>query len=236
MNIAVINGSGRHGSTWHCMDLVRQEIAVCEETSVTEFFLPKAMPEFCSGCFSCFFNGEQTCPHADSIEPIVRALEKADVIILTSSVYAMDVTGPMKSLLDHHCFMWGSHRPNPALFDKIGLTVVTTAGAGLSHTTKTLKNSLRFWGVKRILSVKHPVGAFRWEDVSDKKLRKIKKTAQKTAKKIMKLNKKVTALPSPLFRKVFFTMMASMMKKNTWNPKDKEHWQSHDWLDGKRPF
>ncbi len=107
MNITVINGSSRHGSTWHCMDLVRQEIAVCEETSVNEFF-SKAMPEFCSVAF-LLFNGEQTCPHADSIEPIVRALKKR---MHYPDLFGVcpGCAGPMKSWLDHLCFMWGSHR------------------------------------------------------------------------------------------------------------------------------
>jgi len=56
----------------------------------------------------------------------------------------------MKALPDHLCFMWMSHRPHPAMFSKVGLTISTTAGAGLSHTAKTLRNSLTFWDVRRI--------------------------------------------------------------------------------------
>jgi len=49
MKITVINGNMRRGSTWHTMDLIRQELAKYDETEVTEFFLPKDMPHFCIG-------------------------------------------------------------------------------------------------------------------------------------------------------------------------------------------
>ena len=46
---------------------------------VTEFFLPKDMPHFCAGCFSCFLRGENACPHADLVQPIARAIGAIDV-------------------------------------------------------------------------------------------------------------------------------------------------------------
>lgn len=168
MKVTVINGSMRHGSTWHCMDILRQELSQYGEVETTEFFLPKDMPHFCNGCFSCIVNGEHTCPHAENMAPITKAMLEADVIILTSSVYALDVTGQLKTLLDHLCYMWMSHRPNLNMFNKVGVTVVTTAGAGLSHTTKTMRNSLRFWGVKRSFSYKNAVSAMKWNDVKRK--------------------------------------------------------------------
>ena len=86
MKITVINGIQHHGSTWHCKDLFLEKMAQLEETEVREFYLPKDMSSFCSGCFSCFLNGEATCPHVDQIQPIVVAMEEADLVILTSSV------------------------------------------------------------------------------------------------------------------------------------------------------
>ncbi len=141
MKVTVINGNARHGSTWHSTDAIIQELSRYGGVEKTEFMLPKDMPHFCVGCYSCFYKGEQACPHAQSVQPIARAILDADLVILTSPVYAMDVTGQMKALLDHLCYMWMSHRPNPRMFGKVGLTVATTAGAGLGHTGKTLRSS-----------------------------------------------------------------------------------------------
>lgn len=236
MKITVINGNARHGSTWHCVDLLTQELSRLGEIEVMEFTMPRDMPHFCNGCFSCFSNGESTCPHADHISPIVTALEEADLIVLTSPVYGMDVTGQLKAMLDHLCFMWLSHRPNPKMFNRVGLTLSTTAGAGLSHTTKTMQNSLKFWGVKKQFSLKEAVAAMKWEEVPLKKQAMIKRDIEIMAKKVTKTVNNIHQAPSPIFRSFMFMVMKQMMKKNKWNPTDKNYWESQGWLSGNKPF
>ncbi len=132
--------------------------------------------------------------------------------------------------------MWISHRPNPKMFDKIGLTVATTAGAGLGHTTKTMRNSLFFWGVKKSFSLKKPVAAMKWSEVSEKNQVKIKKEAVKLAARILKAANTVHKLPNPPLRSIFFNLMAGAQKKNDWNATDKNHWEENGWLSGGKPF
>ena len=236
MKITIINGTMRHGSTWHCMDLIREELQKYGETEVTEFFLPKDMPHFCNGCFSCFYHGEDTCPHAASVKPIADAIIGADLVIMTSSVYGLDVSGGMKALIDHLCYMWMPHRPNPNMFQKIGLTISTTAGAGLKHTTKTMKSSLTYWGVKRTFSFKFIASASKWDEVSEKKKAKIEQKAKRMAKKVAKAVENAPKLRKPLFRSILFRAMVGAQKKNDWNLTDRKHWESQGWLAGKRPF
>ena len=236
MRITVLNGSMRHGSTWHCMDLIKQEIEKKVEVEVKEFFLPKDMPHFCQGCYSCFYNGEETCPHRECMNPIVEATLEADLLILTSPVYGMDVSGQMKALLDHMCYLWMSHRPDSRMFKKVGLTVSTTAGAGLGHTSKTMRNNLKFWGVKKLYSFKFPVSAMKWSEVSKKKQDKIDRETRILSAKIVKAVENIDKVPNPLFRSFFFKMMCGLQKKNDWNPTDRKHWQDQGWIDGVKPF
>jgi multimeric flavodoxin WrbA len=236
MKITVINGSMRHGSTWNCVEKIRQELSKYGETETTEFFLPKDMPHFCNGCFSCFYNGEGTCPHAAAVSPIAGAILEADLVILASSVYALDVTGQLKALLDHLCYMWISHRPNPKMFNKVGLTIATTGGAGLGHTTKTMKNSLTFWGAKKVFSVKNRVAATKWSEVPGKTQAKIEKEAAALAKKIERAVRNVKRLPNPPFRSIMFRLMSGAQKKNDWNPTDRKHWEAQGWLTGTKPW
>jgi multimeric flavodoxin WrbA len=233
MKITLINGNLRHGSTRHCADAIVQELAKLDknkENEVVEFFLPRDMPQFCRGCFSCIYNGEHTCPHAESVQPIAQAMLSADVVILTSPVYAMDISGQMKALLDHLCYMWMSHRPNPAMFNKIGVTICTTAGAGLKHTAKTLQNSLKFWGVKRIFSYSNPVAARKWSEIKPEKQQRISCDVAAMAKRIAKAVSGVEKLGAPLFRSFFLWMMRGMMSKNTWNLRDRKHWEDQGWI------
>ena len=230
MNVTIIHGNAHHGSTWHNVERILFHLEAIESLTVKEFSLPNDMPHFCNGCFSCFFNGENTCPHASSVQPIAEALRSADLIVLTSPVYAMDVSGQMKAMLDHLCYQWMSHRPNPVMFNKIGLTVSTTAGAGLSHTTKTLRNSLNFWGLKRVYSYKCKAAAMRWEDISEKTRQQIEQDTARLAQKIYKATTKADRLRPTLFHFVFFRMMKGMMRKNDWNLRDRAHWEQQGWI------
>ncbi len=234
MKVVVINGTSRHGSTWHCKELLLAALSKHEQVETTEFVLPKDMPHFCNGCFSCIVRGEDKCPHAQFISPIVKSMEEADLIIMTSPVYALDVSGQLKTLLDHLCFMWFSHRPNPKMFNKVGVTMTTTAGTGLGHTTKTMTNSLKFWGVKRSFTFKKTVAAMKWDDITEKE--SIQKETAILAKKIVKAKNKMDNLNPTLFTHLVFGAMKGMMKKNTWNLHDRNHWEAQGWLSGEKPF
>jgi NAD(P)H-dependent FMN reductase len=160
----------------------------------------------------------------------VAALLDADLIILASPTYALDISGQMKALLDHLCYLWLSHRPDRRMFEKAGLSVVTTAGAGKGHTAKTLNNSLRFWGVKRIFTLKAAVSATRWSEVKPEKQRKMIHKADILARRITRTVGNMQNLTPPLIRTVMFGAMKSMMKKNTWSPVDKAHWVAQGWV------
>lgn len=236
MKITVINGGMRHGSTWHCKELFLQELSNYGEIETLEINLPKDMPNQCCGCFTCFLKGEQSCPHAEKMEQILKAIKDAELIIMTSPVYGLDVSGSLKVLLDHLCFLWITHRPEPSMFHKIGLTVTTTAGAGIAHTTKTMRNSMSFWGMKKIFSIKRRVAAMKWEDITEKRRKGIQKDISKKARKIYKALKVEKKMHYPFNRKFMFNMMRGMMKKNTWNPHDRKHWEDQGWLGKVRPY
>ncbi|WP_234978646.1 hypothetical protein [Anaerosalibacter sp. Marseille-P3206] len=57
------------------MQLFLENLLV-EKENLSEFFLPKDMPNFCCGCTNCFLKGEEFCPHHEVIAPIKTAMEK----------------------------------------------------------------------------------------------------------------------------------------------------------------
>ncbi len=236
MKVAVVYGNARHGSTWNTVQLYLKELEKYGANEITEFTLPKDLSDFCLGCFTCFYKGEQNCPHAGNVQPIAEALKAADIIVLSSPVYGFDVTGGMKALIDHLCYMWISHRPAPEMFRKVGVVITTTAGAGLSHTAKTMKNSLQFWGIKRVYTLKKAVAAMKWEEVSDKNKIKIQNTAARTAKTSVRALNRIGRLPVPIIIRILFGLMRGAQKKNSWNETDRAHWEAQGWLAGKSPF
>ncbi len=233
LKLVMVHGSNRHGSTWHFVDLFREALAKRIEVETREFFLPKDMPDLCLGCFSCFVKGESACPHAQKVARIAEATAEADVIVLTSPVYALDVSGGMKAFLDHLCYRWIVHRPDPRMFQKVGVTCTTTAGAGLGNATKTMRNSLRFWGVRHAFSLKKSVAAIDWSEVSEKTRERMRREADRTADHVLRAGRR--AFGSPLRRIAFFAI-GTAMRKGKWNELDREYWKEKGWLNGANPF
>lgn len=233
MKLVMVHGSNHRGNTWHFADLFREVLARRCPLETQEFFLPRDMPELCLGCFSCFVNGEHTCPHAAKVAPIAEATAEADLVVLTSPVYALDVSGSMKTMLDHLCYRWIVHRPDPRMFGKIGLTVSTTAGAGLGGATKAMRNSLRFWGVRHAFSMKLAVAAIGWNEVSEKNRMRMQRQAEKAADRVLRAAHRRFGSP---VRRIAFLGIRSAMQKGAWNERDREHWKEKGWLKGVNPF
>jgi hypothetical protein len=122
------------------------------------------------------------------------------------------------------------------MFHKAALTITTSAGAGLSHTTKTMKSSLSFWGVKRVFSFKRGVAASKWDEVSAKNKVKIEKKIAGMARKIYKTVHNIESLPYPIPSRFLFRIMKAMQKGNNWNPTDRNHWEQQGWLSGTKPY
>ncbi|MFD3158008.1 flavodoxin family protein [Haloimpatiens sp. FM7330] len=232
MKIAAVYGTEHKGSTYHISQLFLEKLKP-ETSEVTEFFLPKDMPNFCCGCGSCFINGEKTCPHYSKINPIKEAIEKADLIIFSSPVYVFHVTGQMKAFLDHFGFQWMVHRPNKAMFSKMALVISTAAGAGMKSTNKDIVDSLNFWGVGKTFTYGKAVASLDWKGVSEKKKEKIENDVAKLSSKI--LHKRNNVKPSLKVKSLFY-FARFLHKKITMLPNDREYWEKQGWLKHKRPW
>ena len=109
MNITVINGTEKHGVTYKIKEMLLEPFR--QNATITEFYMPKDCPAFCSGCTTCFTKSETLCKDYEYIQKIEKALLNADLIVFTSPSYVMHATGALKSLLDHLGYRWMPHRP-----------------------------------------------------------------------------------------------------------------------------
>ena len=228
MRVVIIHGQSHKGATYH----VARELADKLGGDTTEFFLPRDFGEFCVGCTQCFLVGEDRCPHREKLQPITKALDDADVIILASPVYVYHATGAMKALLDHYGYRWMPHRPSEAMFGKQGVCICTAAGAGMKSTLKDMADSLSFWGVARVYRYGAAVAATDWEGVSEKRRGKIDAATSRIASKIVARNGHVT----PSLRTKATFMVMRMMQRNGYNPLDVDYWKSKGWLERERPW
>lgn len=128
MKITVINGTEKHGVTYRLKEIFLSGFK--GKADISEYYLPKDCPAFCTGCTSCFIKGEQACKDADKIRRIEKSLLEADLIIMTSPAYVFHATGAMKAFLDHLGYRWIPHRPAPEMFGKRAVIITQCLGAG----------------------------------------------------------------------------------------------------------
>lgn len=228
MKTVIIHGQSHQGSTYHIAHELGEKIG----GELKEFFLPKDFGEFCVGCSCCFMDSEKKCPHHDALQPVTKAMDEADVIILASPVYVYHATGPMKTFLDHYGYRWMVHRPEASMFKKQGVCICTAAGAGLKSTNKDMADSLFFWGIAKIYQYGKAVAAVNWNEVSEKTRLSIDSATTSLANKIVKRHGKIK--PGIKTRGMFFIM--HLMQRNGFNEADKNYWKEKGWTGNKRPW
>ncbi|MHC1684528.1 MAG: flavodoxin family protein [Clostridiaceae bacterium] len=146
MKVLIINGSPRKGSTWELVKLVKESMLKQGQVEFEEVMLSELNLPSCKGCFNCFLYGEEKCPHSKIITPIVEKLISSDCLIITSPVYALNVSGLLKNFLDHTAYFF--HRPY--FFDKKALVISSTAGAGAKKVASYIEDILKFWGFNKV--------------------------------------------------------------------------------------
>ena len=228
MKVTIIHGQSHRGSTYH----IARSLAERLNGEITEFFLPKDFGEYCVGCTACFGVSEMKCPHFEKLNPITRALDNADVIILASPVYVYHSTGAMKAFLDHYGWRWMVHRPEEKMFSKQAVCISTAAGAGMKSTNRDMADSTFFWGVAKTYRYGIAVMETSWERVSAKKKYRIEKKVSLLAKRIKAGQGHVK--PS-VKTKVFFNVMR-LIQKHGWNEADVNYWKAKGWAGKTRPW
>lgn len=204
-----------------------------EGDKVHEFFLPKDMPHFCGGCFSCLSGCPEKCPGYEYIKPIREAISASTLIIFAVPVYVYHAPGQVKALLDHFAYSWMVHQLNGEMFKKQALIITTAAGAGLKSTVKDVMDSMNFWGVARVHVFKRKLFKANYTELSEKDRQDIEKDVNTLSKRILKRSRHLT----PRIReKIMFYGCRLMHRHLRFNPVDVAHWESHGWLDKIRPW
>ena len=225
MEITILHGVKHKGSTYNISKQITEHLSD-ENTVVNEFFAQNDMPHFCIGCMNCVLKGEDKCPHYENVSKIVSAMERADIIIVDSPTYVMEMTGQLKALFDHFAYMYIVHRPNMTMFNKIGIVVSTAAGAGTGRVNKSLANQLYYLGVPKVIKYGKNVRASGYHQVTDKIKDEIANETEIVAKKALKSIGKSRP-------KLFYLFMFNLMKKLRKNGKmdaklDGEYWKEND--------
>lgn len=231
MKVTVIYGQSHKGITW---TIVQTLLSHLEPDEVSEFYLPRDGPESCIGCRRCFLEGEDRCPHHDTMVPIVESMKGCDVLVFASPNYVDGMSGASKDLMDHLAYAWMAHRPMPEMFTKTGVVITSSAGAGNRRVLSSMTRQMRSWmmpKVHRIGLVSHAWGP---EDLSDRKRADIDRKCRRIASDI---RSKEGRSPFSLHQRLMFAIFRSMQSgKAAWNETDRVWWERQGWLGKERPW
>ena len=229
MKIVTLNGQNHKGSSYHTGRMIADKIPGKNE--IKEFFFPKDLNHFCSGCYQCI-EDETACPYYDEKKIIIDAMDEADILVVTTPTYCLHVSAPLKAFIDLTFDLWMSHRPMESMFGKKAVIVSTAAGSGTKNAIKDIRDALFYMGVPKIIKYGVSVQAMNWNQVPEKKKAKIEKDTSSIAKKIN--GKK----PFVGIKTSFMFMMMGKMQKKGWSssPVETEYWKEKGWLDGKKPW
>lgn len=229
MKIVLINGQNHKGSSYHIGRMLAEKFPKGE---IREFFLPKDLEHFCSGCYACIKN-EKKCPFCTEKKRIMDEIETADLLIFTTPTYCMRASAPMKAFIDLTFTYWMPHRPRECMFSKKAVVISTAAGKGMKSATKDIQNTLFYWGVPYIKEYGIAVQAMSWEQISDRKKDRIEKDVEKLAKKVSNHQNTRVGFKT----KFVFGIMRMMQNKGLGSsPEEKEYWETNGWLGKKRPW
>ncbi len=231
MKIVVINGSPRFGITYNAISIVMQELQSLGDVTFKVFNLPRDMPAFCKGCFQCFLKGEELCPDAKYVQPIVEAMDEADGFIIGTPVYAMQITGALKAFFDHLAYCYINHRPR--FFTKKAMVIVTTVGAGINNCNRYIKQNLSFWGVNKVYTTGKALKAIKWDEIETTKKADFEKSLKLTARKFNKDIKEEKIYPPSMFQTVMFNISRVIINTFEKDNSDRIYWEKNGWLDDK---
>jgi multimeric flavodoxin WrbA len=229
MKVTLLHGQNHKGSTYHIARKTAEKI----NGDIDEFFLPRDFDKGCSGCLACLHKGREFCPNAKKVEAILSSMLSADVIIIGSPTYVMEMTSHLKGFFEHIYTAWLAHRPEEAMFSKTAVVISTAAGMGMSSVTKSMAKQTFYLGIPRTYRLSFRVMASDWDGVSDKLKAQIDAKTDRIAGKIVV--QKGRAQPGVKMR-LLFRMMRAFQKKNNYAPKDKAYWESKGWLSKERPW
>ena len=213
MNVTIIYGTTKKTSTYNSVQLLLNSLKLNINIKVTEFLLPKDLPSFNRECFSCIINGEEKRTRFNYVDSIVKSLDDADLIILASPAFICDISTDMESFLEHISYRYMQKKTNYSTNNKIGLVMSTVTGAGLFHTTRTLKRNLNLWGINNTFKFSEVLYEIDWEDVTLKSKLQINKKVFKLSNKILDLYSTSHPIKLPILNKVTSSQKSTIFKE-----------------------
>lgn len=139
--ILVIFGSQRKkGAGVKTIEMFKSKFD-CTQYSFETVFLSDYEIASCLGCTVCFKKKE--CVIKDDVTSIVEKMKSSDGIIFVTPIYAMNISGLLKTFIDRISYML--HKP--ALYEKHSYIIITTDVGGFKVISAYMKYLMNAFGI-----------------------------------------------------------------------------------------
>jgi multimeric flavodoxin WrbA len=231
MKVAVLHGSPRKGNTYKATEIFKDELLKLGAVDFSEFFFPRDLPEFCTGCTLCMSGPRENCPHSRYVAPIFAAILDADALIFATPHYgASAMPAGFKTLFDHLDFLTLTVTPREEMFGKKAFVITTATGSAAAITS--IKSFLKNWGINRVYSFGIRMLTDKWDKMPQSKQLKIENTLRRKARAFYRAKR-----GSPYISTTFMYHMSKFILRR-YVGKDAypyKYWDERGWF-SKRPF
>ena len=226
LKILTIHGSPHKGKTYDATMEFLKELQNRIEIEVKHTFLFQEHLELCRGCGICIVHGEDRCPNKDGLLKIHAMMQDADTVIITTPVYALQVSALVKNLLERSAYIM--HRP--CYFGKWFMSISTQAYSGDKDVAKYLASAMHFCGFNLIPGLRLTVAPGNETKAQKNVIKKKINTALKQFQAIEKKDK----FPVPTWKELMmFRFRRSAITSKSYMdmfPRDVEYFRENDWL------
>jgi multimeric flavodoxin WrbA len=231
MKTTILYGNQRKGNTYKAAQIFKDELLKFGDVEFTEFYMPRDLPEFCSGCQLCLSNPCEKCPHSQYVKPILNSLLQSDALIVaTPHCGACTMPASLKNLLDHLDFLVITVTPREEIFSKKAFIITT--GSGSTSAIREINGDLRHWGINRVYSLGLRMFTDKWDKMSESKQRRFDKALRGAARRFYLKKRR-----SPYIGTIALYYMSKFVLKKYVGAGNYpyEYWRERGWLN-KRPF
>lgn len=229
VRILIINATTHKSSGWHAAHTLVDTLWQ-EDDELDEVFCPVEGIGFCqyAKCEgACLSQGIDHCPDHEAFEPLFARMDAADLLIFTTPTYCYHAPAQLMVILQHLCWRWMRHRPEPSWFGKQAVVIATAAGAGAKRPAGDIVDSLKWLGIGKTHVITAGMAAMDWELADQKKQHALEDAARKVARKIEHDPAQVKWTPSLHGR---FLLMKALQKKFPTGDMDQAYWKQQGWL------
>src|SRR5512133_1133700 len=223
MKILVVMGSPRKGESYKVVQQIEARMHALGEVEFDYLWLREARLGPCSGCHACIRFGEERCSLKDDRAAILARMLAADGIILSTPVYALQVSYLMKILIDELSFLY--HRPR--LFGKFVMGVAS-GGGQFDSTLNYLKQNAKAWGGTWVTQV----GAPHPDSLTPRMHAKLERQIEQAARRFYQ-TVQAQRVPAPSLNDLiwFRVWRINARAAKGVTPKDFSHWTEQGWFE-----